>query len=100
MLVITCPKCGSHNVARERRPNGNDRCLNHTCQHIWPSATSKQPEPQPQTIRSIVLEYLEANGYAGLRDDDNCVCFLGEDLMCCLYMDGPCFTSGGCEAFK
>ncbi len=30
-----CPKCGSVGVSRERRPNGNDRCVNG---HEYPSA--------------------------------------------------------------
>ncbi len=35
-----CPKCGTEGVARERRPNGNDRCGNG---HTYPSKDAVKP---------------------------------------------------------
>lgn len=37
--AIFCPRCRSGNVARERRPYGDDHCID--CGHKWPSAVSK-----------------------------------------------------------
>lgn len=37
--AVECPRCKSKNVARERRPNGNDRCGD--CGHVWPSSDVK-----------------------------------------------------------
>jgi len=44
------------------------------------------------TVKEIVLEYLKANGYGGLCNDDDCGCH-DDDLM-------PCGTEGveNCEA--
>lgn len=39
---LKCPKCGSTNVARERRPNGNDICQD--CNHTWPSSEGVKNE--------------------------------------------------------
>lgn len=47
---LKCPKCGSGNVARERRPNGNDRCGDCSC--VWPSCASGEaflPKDKPRT---------------------------------------------------
>lgn len=38
------------------------------------------------TIRTIVREYLEANGFEGLFNDTECACHLGDLFPC----DGPC----------
>lgn len=32
-----CPKCGARGVRRERRPNGNDTCVN---RHVYPSRSA------------------------------------------------------------
>lgn len=37
---ITCPRCDSTDVMRERRPDGNDVCVD--CKNVWPS-NSKNP---------------------------------------------------------
>lgn len=34
-----CPKCGSPNVATERRPNGDSKCQYHACLHSGPTST-------------------------------------------------------------
>lgn len=41
--MTKCPNCDSENVARERRPNGNDKCLD--CGAVWPS---NKPAPDPR----------------------------------------------------
>ena len=33
--TLRCSRCGSPNVTRERRPNGNDTCR--ACNYTWPS---------------------------------------------------------------
>jgi hypothetical protein len=40
-----CPRCGSPGVARERRPNGNDKCSKG---HTYPSREAVKAAPQPQ----------------------------------------------------
>lgn len=30
-----CPKCGSKDVATERRPDGDHHCMK--CKHVWPN---------------------------------------------------------------
>ena len=43
------------------------------------------------TVKSIVEDYLKANGYDGLWSEwSECGCFVGE-LMCCgVFCDGSC----------
>jgi len=41
-----CPECGAKGVQRERRPDGNDKCING---HTYPSSKAlAQPEQEPE----------------------------------------------------
>jgi Zn-finger nucleic acid-binding protein len=53
---VRCPKCNSDQTARERRPDGNDRCL--MCYHVWPSSgpLSKLHIPQVDLLQSALLQ--------------------------------------------
>lgn len=58
-----CPICGAEGISRERRPNGNDRCIN---RHKYPSReaikmTDTTPE-QPST-EELISEYRSYCGY-------------------------------------
>lgn len=48
-----CPRCGSPNVATERRPNGNHLCT--ACRHKWPN---RKPENviRPMPLRVVAPE--------------------------------------------
>jgi hypothetical protein len=53
---MKCIKCGSTNVARERRPNGNDTCG--SCHHTWPSSQSNQSTPGDELVKRFSPEEL------------------------------------------
>lgn len=45
-----CPECGAKGVQRERRPDGNDKCING---HIYPSSKAlTQPAQEPVATKT------------------------------------------------
>lgn len=46
-----CESCGSTQVARERRPNGDDRCMK--CLNKWPSKETKTLIPEQDHIKAM-----------------------------------------------
>jgi hypothetical protein len=54
-----CPRCGADELARERRPNGNSKCVN---RHEYPSRdairklpTTPEPTPTCKVIGSTTV---------------------------------------------
>lgn len=37
MNKLTCPECGSNNIATERKLNGNNKCMD--CRYVWRNTT-------------------------------------------------------------
>lgn len=71
-----CPKCGSNQVARERRPNGNDVCGD--CHHVWPSNDTVSPFEQLLKERDALREKLDVamealRNVKDLIDTDNMI---------------------------
>lgn len=51
---MKCPNCGSSNVSRERRINGNDQCRD--CGVVWPSRYSEE-ERKPSSSPALSAPY-------------------------------------------
>ena len=54
---MKCPKCGSENVATERRPNGFNTCLK--CGYRWQNG-AKQPELTTAEMLLWLVNYIES----------------------------------------
>ena len=65
-----CPICGAPGVMRERRPNGNDTCLN---RHVYPSKDAKQFQSNDRSgdrsTPSGPMYLTDSNGVAYLIPD-------------------------------
>ncbi len=48
-----CPECGAKGVQRERRPNGNDKCING---HTYPSSKATPPQRTLVGLTDIEIE--------------------------------------------
>ncbi|AFU87934.1 hypothetical protein CcrColossus_gp064 [Caulobacter phage CcrColossus] len=50
-----CPICGDHGVARQRRPNGDDTCVNN---HTYPSKTALPMQPLTTRPQATQTEWM------------------------------------------
>lgn len=55
-----CPICKCHGKSRERRPHGNDTCIN---EHVYPSSRALK---YPEDHIDVLLKKLDEAGRQGL----------------------------------